>query len=132
VPGQDGAQAKSLGQTARLYVRPVIGAVPATPQPPKPEEPEDDKSTDGTPTEVAAAAIAEQRKLRQAPGDASQQQLEALQQYMSKIDCSPTANDPLLGNDKPDEYLVACSTDGKEVYLLGPQIIDGRDIKDAA
>ncbi|MBY4572348.1 protein translocase subunit SecD [Gordonia paraffinivorans] len=132
VPGQDGAQAKSLGQTARLYVRPVIGAVPATPQPPKPEEPEDDKSTDGTPTEEAAAAIAEQRKLRQAPGDASQQQLEALQQYMSKIDCSPTANDPLLGNDKPDEYLVACSTDGKEVYLLGPQIIDGRDIKDAA
>ncbi len=85
VPGQDGAQAKSLGQTARLYVRPVIGAVPATPQPPKPEEPEDDKSTDGTPTEEAAAVIAEQRKLRQAPGDASQQQLEALQQYMSKI-----------------------------------------------
>ncbi|MEO9328593.1 protein translocase subunit SecD [Gordonia aurantiaca] len=130
VPGQDGAQAKSLGQTARLYVRPVIGATAATPQPEKPEE--SDENSDAMPTEAAAAAIAEQRKLRQAPADASQQQLEALQQYMSKIDCSPTANDPLLGNDKPDEYLVACSTDGKEVYLLGPQIIDGRDIKDAA
>ncbi|MBM7278774.1 protein translocase subunit SecD [Gordonia rubripertincta] len=131
VPGEDGAQAKSLSQTARLYVRPVVGATAATPQPPKPEGQDEDQA-DGMPTEVAAAAIAEQRKIRQAPGDAKQEQLVPLQEQMAKMDCSPTANDPLRGNDLPDQYLVACSTDGKEVYLLGPQIIDGRDIKDAS
>nr|WP_244970983.1 protein translocase subunit SecD [Gordonia jinghuaiqii] len=134
VPGQDGAQAKSLGQTARLYVRPVVGQpVMATPQPPKPEGADGtDEQTNAMPTEAAAAAIAEQRKLRQAPADATEQQLSALQQQMAKMDCSPTSNDPLLGNDLPDQYLVACSTDGSEVYLLGPQIIDGRDIKTAS
>jgi preprotein translocase subunit SecD len=37
VPGDDGAEARSLGQTARLYIRPVIHAMPA--QPPAPGEP---------------------------------------------------------------------------------------------
>jgi preprotein translocase subunit SecD len=34
VPGNDGNEARNLGQTARLYIRPVIHAMPA--QPPKP------------------------------------------------------------------------------------------------
>ena len=29
VPGNDGNEARNLGQTARLYIRPVINAVPA-------------------------------------------------------------------------------------------------------
>ncbi|MGB2922350.1 MAG: protein translocase subunit SecD, partial [Mycobacterium sp.] len=29
VPGNDGSEARSLGQTARLYIRPVIHAIPA-------------------------------------------------------------------------------------------------------
>ena len=38
VPGNDGNQARNLGQTARLYIRPVIQAVPAqSPQQAKPE-----------------------------------------------------------------------------------------------
>ncbi|MGA8252888.1 MAG: protein translocase subunit SecD, partial [Mycobacterium sp.] len=38
VPGNDGNEARNLGQTARLYIRPVIQAVPAqNPQEPKPE-----------------------------------------------------------------------------------------------
>jgi preprotein translocase subunit SecD len=38
VPGSDGNEARNLGQTARLYIRPVIQAVPAqSPQEPKPE-----------------------------------------------------------------------------------------------
>ncbi|HEY2723237.1 MAG TPA: protein translocase subunit SecD [Pseudonocardiaceae bacterium] len=32
VPGANGDQAKTLGQTAKLYFRPVLGEVPATPQ----------------------------------------------------------------------------------------------------
>ncbi len=42
VPGTDGSEARSLGQTARLYVRPVPNAVPAQeeqPQAPAPGEP---------------------------------------------------------------------------------------------
>jgi preprotein translocase subunit SecD len=40
VPGQGGDQARSLGQTARLYFRPVIGGpIPAGPQPGQPGAP---------------------------------------------------------------------------------------------
>ncbi|MEE6177583.1 protein translocase subunit SecD [Mycobacterium sp. 050134] len=35
VPGSDGNEARNLGQTARLYIRPVIQAVPAQSAPPK-------------------------------------------------------------------------------------------------
>ncbi|GAB92796.1 protein translocase subunit SecD [Gordonia rhizosphera] len=127
VPGNDGKQARSLGQTARLYIRPVENVAAATPQQTEASPQQGDQTTADQAT--TAAAIEEQRKLRQAPQGAD---LTALNAQMAKMDCSPDANDPLLGNDLPDQYLVACSQDGKEVYLLGPEIIDGRDIKDAS
>jgi preprotein translocase subunit SecD len=37
VPGNDGNEARNLGQTARLYVRPVVNALPAQAAPPPPE-----------------------------------------------------------------------------------------------
>ena len=126
VPGQDGAQAKTLGQTARLFVRPVVEVQAATPQPKKDDAA---KPTDEQPADQAAKAIEEQRKLRQVPAGANTDGLKA---YMAKMDCSTGANDPLLGNDISDQYLVACSEDGKQVYLLAPQIIDGRDISSAS
>ncbi|HSK61649.1 MAG TPA: protein translocase subunit SecD, partial [Actinomycetospora sp.] len=47
VPGEEGDQARSLGQTARLFFRPVIGGpIPATPQAGQP----------GAPGEPGAAA----------------------------------------------------------------------------
>ncbi|TQR85761.1 protein translocase subunit SecD, partial [Mycobacterium hodleri] len=36
VPGNDGNEARNLGQTARLYIRPVIHAIPAGQTPPPP------------------------------------------------------------------------------------------------
>ncbi|MGC4935855.1 protein translocase subunit SecD [Gordonia sp. DT30] len=126
VPGKDGSEAKSLGQTARLYVRPVVTSAPATPQP---QTPQNKSDTDSLPADQVAAQIAQEKKNRQAPEGAD---TKALQQYMAKMNCTPGANDPLLGNDNPNENLVACSTDGKTVYLLGPQIIDGRDVKSAS
>ncbi|HEX7826626.1 MAG TPA: protein translocase subunit SecD, partial [Mycobacterium sp.] len=40
VPGNDGNEARNLGQTARLYIRPVIHSIPATgPLPPKGQAP---------------------------------------------------------------------------------------------
>ncbi|GAC68833.1 protein translocase subunit SecD [Gordonia soli] len=124
VPGTDGSQARTLGQTARLFVRPVEDVQPATPQPPKPADGDDAGAGPGS----ASAAINEQRKLRQAPAGGD---LNALRQQMAKTDCSAGAADPLRGNDLPDQYLVACAQEGNEVYLLGPEIIDGRDIANA-
>ncbi|WP_081494057.1 protein translocase subunit SecD, partial [Rhodococcus sp. R1101] len=201
VPGEDSAQARTLGQTARLYIRPVIGGpidanmtaedlaqqpgagapgggLPAEPAPaepapadqappaeaPEPQgrpfpaqdptaptdapepgdapaEPTDAPGTpapapegvtpapaqpnDGslTPQEQAAADIAAAKAARQSE-DPAVQQAAAL-----ALDCS--AADPLAGNDDPALPLVACSTDGTAIYLLGPSIIDGQQIEDA-
>ncbi|MGV9711140.1 protein translocase subunit SecD [Gordonia sp. NPDC003424] len=129
VPGDDSAQARALGQTARLFVRPVENVQPATPQSKTDEQrAEEKKAAEAKDQQSSAAAIEEQRKLRQAPAGAN---LDALTAQMAKMDCSPDSYDPLVGNDLPDQYLVACSQDGKQVYLLAPEIIDGRDIKNA-
>jgi preprotein translocase subunit SecD len=39
VPGKDGNEARDLGQTARLYIRPVINALPAQAPPPPQDQP---------------------------------------------------------------------------------------------
>ncbi|SPM27792.1 Preprotein translocase subunit SecD, partial [Mycobacterium terramassiliense] len=36
VPGSDGSEARNLGQTARLYIRPVLNSMPAQAAQPKP------------------------------------------------------------------------------------------------
>ncbi|MFZ2528778.1 MAG: protein translocase subunit SecD [Rhodococcus sp. (in: high G+C Gram-positive bacteria)] len=200
VPGDDSAQAKTLGQTARLYIRPVIGGpiasantaaqnpdaqnpevptpdtqapdtqapgtqapaesapgeqVPENPAPenpepqgrpfpaqeptdtpvapdnpvpetatPAPPAPEPPAPGDLDPQEQAAADIAAAKALRQSEDPAIQQQAAM------SLDCSVA--DPLAGNDDPALPLVACSTDGTSVYLLGPSIIDGQQISDAS
>ncbi|MGW0175313.1 protein translocase subunit SecD [Rhodococcus sp. NPDC003322] len=168
VPGDDSAQARTLGQTARLYIRPVLGSqvsanaqaqsgqapAPAEPAPaPAPETPAPAAEapapqnrpfpaqeptvppTEAPQTETpapaagadegdeAAAQIAAAKATRQSTDPAVQQQA------MATLDCN--AADPLQGNDDPALPLVACSTDGTTVYLLGPSIIDGQEISDA-
>ncbi|SNS23771.1 protein translocase subunit SecD [Rhodococcoides kyotonense] len=183
VPGDDSSQARSLGQTARLFIRPVVTAaqpsagaqapateapateapatdVPTTEAPagdavpqgrpfpaqdpsavdptPAPEAPAGETpateapATDaptteapatGTESEQAAAQIAEAKALRQS------EDTQVQQAALATIDCN--APDPLQGNDDPALPLVACSTDGTAVYILGPSIIDGQQISDA-
>ncbi|WP_143965460.1 protein translocase subunit SecD [Gordonia zhaorongruii] len=127
VPGDDGKQARSLGQTARLYIRPVADSAPATPQKPDPNE---KKIVDMTPEEQAKAIEAE-RERRQAPADADQATLAKLRQQMGTLNCAPGANDPLVGHDKPDQYLVTCGEKDGQAYLLEPMIIKGTDVKEA-
>ncbi|MFT3715297.1 MAG: protein translocase subunit SecD [Gordonia sp. (in: high G+C Gram-positive bacteria)] len=127
VPGEDGKQARSLGQTARLYVRPVEQSGAATKQPAAPKQNFSEMTGD-----EQKAAIDAQRALRQAPKDADPARIKALTDEMAKLDCSDEKNDPLVGHDDPNSYLVACGTDGKSVYLLAPMIIDGRDVEKAA
>ncbi|WP_032391460.1 protein translocase subunit SecD [Rhodococcoides fascians] len=187
VPGDDSSQARTLGQTARLFIRPVVGSVapsagqatPGSPQTPTdpaaPADPADpatavdpaapaapqsrvfpaqdpttvdptpapttgapasdapatDAPTSSDPAENAslsdadraAQEIADAKALRQS----EDQQIQQL--AMQSLDCN--AADPLAGNDDPALPLVACSTDGTAVYLLGPTIIDGQQIADA-
>jgi preprotein translocase subunit SecD len=152
VPGDDSSQARTLGQTARLYIRPVQSSAvssnaqaqapkaetpapapqnrpfpaqePGTPAPATetPVPPAD--QGEATADDQAAAEIAEAKKTRQSTDPAVQQQA------MATLDCN--ASDPLQGNDDPALPLVACSTDGTTVYLLGPSIIDGQEIADAS
>lgn len=176
VPGDDSSQARSLGQTARLFIRPVItsgpalnaaaqsqapapapsavppapsetapAAPPAAPQPQSRPFPEQDPVTttpaapstpaapttpappnqgDLSPADQAAKDIAEAKATRQSADQTVQQAA------MAAMDCSKP--DPLQGNDDPTFPLVACSTEGTEVYLLAPSIIDGQEIADAS
>ena len=127
VPGDDGNQARALGQTARLYIRPVVTSAPATPQKTDPNAPKLAEMTTQDRTEAIDAA----RKARQAPKGANEQELARLQAEMAKVNCDPDAVDPLVGYDHPDQYLVACGDKDGQVYLLEPMIIAGTDVADA-
>ncbi|MCW4353251.1 protein translocase subunit SecD [Hoyosella sp. YIM 151337] len=127
VPGQDGAQARTLGQTARMFVRPVITSQPA-PDAPAPEDADTGLAPDDDDEPVAAALDPEElaaqvsaaRDLRQSEDP------EVQQQALAEHECAP--NDVLAGNDLPDLPLVTCSSDGTSVYLLGPVFLEGEDI----
>ncbi|MFC9840080.1 protein translocase subunit SecD [Rhodococcus sp. NPDC127530] len=154
VPGDDSAQARSLGQTARLYVRPVqtsqaaaaagtqapaAGETPAqTPAPQNRPFPAQDPSTSPEPAPTAEPAPADASGTETgeaadeiAAARATRQSTDPAvqQQAMATLDCG--VPDPLRGNDDPALPLVACSTDGQAVYLLEPAIIDGQEIADA-
>lgn len=150
VPGDDSGQARALGQTAQLFIRPVLGSQPApapgagaaTPEATEPGAPT--APADATPTEAPPAAeppatstedssgLTEQAKAEIAAAKVTRQSSDpAVQaQAMATLDCS--VPDPLQGNDDPTLPLVACSSDGTTVYLLGPRIIDGQQIADAS
>jgi preprotein translocase subunit SecD len=58
VPGTDGTEARTLGQTARLYIRPVINSMPAQPaqQEPKPAPQQPAGGAPGAPAAPAGGA----------------------------------------------------------------------------
>lgn len=49
VPGKDGSEARNLGQTARLYIRPVLQSIPAQSVEPKPPQHVESKGDGGAP-----------------------------------------------------------------------------------
>ena len=78
------------------------------------------------PRKELAERIAQEKKWRQ---NTSQYiQMVALQFEATRCD----KEDILAGNDDPTLPLVACSTDHKVAYLLGPSIISGDQIQDAS
>ncbi|MGE2689944.1 protein translocase subunit SecD [Mycolicibacterium pulveris] len=195
VPGSDTSDARSLGQTARLYIRPVIHAIPAmqqpptegpegspfgapaapgapgmpgtppadpgapapgseqpaqtpapqprpypqeppaqpAPPPPPPPSPTPSPAPAPAPTQTPTSPedlpleqrIADEKQLRQ--NTDQQIQILALQFQATRCD----QDDVLAGHDDPNLPLITCSTDGDEVYLLAPSIINGEQIENA-
>ncbi|MET9486392.1 MULTISPECIES: protein translocase subunit SecD [unclassified Nocardia] len=184
VPGENGAQAKALATTAKMYIRPVIQSIapqvkdgkpvgqqpgaaqqPGAPQSPaagqqQPAAPPAETvapSDSQTPPTTSEAPAAQNRVFPAqapttpsapvpAPTPASPQQTQqeiaaakalrqstdqtVQQEAMLTMDC--TKPDPLQGNDDPNLPLVACGTDGSQVYLLDKSRLDGQEIKDAS
>ncbi len=209
VPGNDSSEARNLGQTARLYIRPVIhvmpaqtaqpqqqpppggqlpgqppaslpaevppGAPPAAPAPGEQPAPTGGPAPTGEPASEPAPPPAQPRPYPQEPGpttdpstpqpappppatpapppaprpapgsredlaqrieaekalrQSTDQTMEILAlQYMSTR-CNE--DDVLAGNDDPNQPLVTCSTDHKQVYLLDKSIISGEEIDSAS
>jgi preprotein translocase subunit SecD len=148
VPGDNGEQARELGQTAQLRFRPVI-------QGPEPAAPATDSATptDGAaatgsaaPTDSAAASTSASGTGSpagtSAPGTASDgavadpnadtsrpavTQEEAAAQYAT-LTCDSESQGSV---DRPDDYVASCDQDGTVKYLLGPAVVEGTDVTDA-
>ncbi|MEV6323380.1 protein translocase subunit SecD [Nocardia sp. NPDC051787] len=160
VPGDDGQQARALATTAKLYIRPVLQAVPAagrgaTPQtapgtqaPPaaQPTTPEAPGASEATPAPQqrvfpAQAPTQPPAEPNLTPTEAATKEIQAAKALRQSADPSVqqaamamldcAKADPLVGNDDPALPLVTCSTDGTEVFLLDKSRIDGQEIKDA-
>ncbi|MFE3194205.1 hypothetical protein ACFXHA_34730 [Nocardia sp. NPDC059240] len=102
VAGDDGSVARLLAKTGRVLLRPVLASKPF---------------------QVATQRIVPGRDARQS-GDAAVQAAT-----MGGIDCR--LPDPLMGGDEATLPLVTCSNTADTVYLLGPAVVDGREISDA-
>ena len=66
VPGDDGSEARNLGQTARLYIRPVVHAMPARPAAPQAGQPPAQAPPGAPPTAPPPARTAGRPKRRRA------------------------------------------------------------------
>ncbi len=150
VPGDDGDQARELGQTAQLRFRPVVtGPEPAVVVEESSESaaPSDAATpTDGaTPTDAAAPSDAATPTDAATPSATTSDgavsdpaldpdrpavtQEEAAAQYAT-LTCDPEDNDGDVA--RSEDFVAACSEDGTTKYLLGPTIIEGTEIADAS
>lgn len=154
VPGDEGEQARSLGTTAELLFRPVLGG-PEPVMAVAPEESTDpaasgDPSASGDPastTDPAAtgdpaattdpAATGETPSTTDDPGavpdpDRPAVTMEEAQAAFAALTTCSTELDPAEATiDRPEDHVAACSTEGEAKYLLGPAIIPGTEVDDA-
>ncbi|WP_059020130.1 protein translocase subunit SecD [Mycobacterium sp. M26] len=159
VPGNDGNEARNLGQTARLYVRPVIGQPipveaikaqagqrPGAGAPPPGAQPAPGQPAAPAPPGAGPAPAPGQPAPPPGPPD-PRKDLAARIKFEKELRQSTNQNllllavqymagrcdqeDVLAGNDDPNLPLVTCSEDHKYVYVLDKSIISGDQIKDA-
>ncbi len=119
--------ASSGGTSPQAYVGPGAKAAtpsstPATPTTnpaPPPSNP------NGNINQQEAQAIAAAKAARQTTNTAAQQAA------LNALKCGPGVKDPLIGNDDPKLPLVTCDQNGQVKYILGPELLDGRQITSA-
>jgi preprotein translocase subunit SecD len=149
VPGDNGDQARQLGQTAQLRFRPVItGPEPATPAtsssatPSAGATPTGSAAASATPsasapssaaaaTSGAAASSAPSSDGAAAPSanpDAPAVTQEQAAATYATLTCDTTSPGSV---DRPEDYVASCSKDGSAKYLLGPAVVEGTDVTDA-
>jgi preprotein translocase subunit SecD len=140
VPGENGDQARTLGQTAKLYFRPVIAEEPAgtsapvpgphPPNPPTPAAPAPSapSSVGSAPAESADPRVAEQ--IRQARARLQSPDPAVQQQTLATLNCA--LPNPLRGSDDPNLPLINCDQHHTAKYLLGPAFLSGEQISSAS
>jgi preprotein translocase subunit SecD len=124
VPGEQGDQAKKLGQTAQLGFRKVLDVQQVTTPPVTPPagQAEDPAVIQQAKATRQAADLVTGSGDTLAAGATASQALTAFQ-------CS--TQDPLRGNDDPNLPLLACDQTGTAKYLLGPVFLKGTEIDNA-
>jgi preprotein translocase subunit SecD len=145
VPGDDGDQARELGQTAQLRFRPVLAGPEAAAPAEEGAEPTDaaapsdaaEPSDAATPTDAAAdpavpptdAAPSDAVEDPALDPDAPAVTLEQAQAAYATLTCDGETTGAV---DRSEDHVAACSEDGTTKYLLGPAILEGTDIVDAS
>lgn len=135
VPGENGDQARTLGQTAKLYFRTVISEEPAKapvpgakPPPPAAPAPGTSPSVGNAPADSADPQVAEQ--IRKARARLQSLDPAAQQQALAALNC--VVPNPLRGNDDPNLPLISCDQHHTAKYLLGPAFLSGEQISSAS
>ena len=103
VPGEDSSQARDLGTTSQLTIRPVLQVQPVA------DADREPVPADKGDREAVAAAVESARELRQ--GDPAE-----LTETLATFRCPE--RDVLAGFDDPSQALIACGEGAK--YVLGP------------
>jgi preprotein translocase subunit SecD len=139
VPGDDGDQARQLGQTAQLRFRPVV-------QPPEPAAPAASGSATPTPTDGATPTAPASPTDPAAPTgsatpsdgavadpSADPEGPEVTQEQAAAEYATLTCDSESPGSvDRPGDFVASCSEDGALKYLLGPAVVEGTNVTDAA
>jgi preprotein translocase subunit SecD len=146
VPGDNGDQARELGQTAQLRFRPVVqGPEPATPASDSASPTPTDAATptdSAAPTESAASpspsdaaastAAATPTDGAVADPSADPNAPEVTQEQAAATYATLTCDSESPGSvDRPGDYVAVCGDDGTVKYLLGPAVLEGTDVTNA-
>jgi preprotein translocase subunit SecD len=139
VPGDNGDQARQLGQTAQLRFRPVLQADAATPAAsssatPTPTggatptaTPPATSSATSSATPTGSAATSSAASPTVAPDAPPVTQEQATATYAT-LTCAKEAPGTV---DRPEDHVATCGDDGAVKYLLGPAVLEGTQVTDA-
>ncbi|WP_040336621.1 protein translocase subunit SecD [Candidatus Blastococcus massiliensis] len=142
VPGDDGDQARQLGETAQLRFRPVLNVADAAQGPAEEAEPtEGAEPTDGAePTEGAEPTDTAQPEGDEAEGDEAEETPArdpnsppiSQEEAQAAFDALTCGTGPTSDAGRPDDHVAACGVDGTLKYLLGPTVVEGTSVTDAS